>query len=80
LRVTHPFHPLCGCSFEIVTYRRNWGDERVYVHGPGDRLLSLPVAWTDQGEASAFVMVAAGRSRFRFEELLELSHLLEQLG
>jgi hypothetical protein len=31
-------------------------------------------------EVSTFVMVAAGRSRFRFEELLELSRLLEQLG
>jgi hypothetical protein len=31
-------------------------------------------------EASAFVMVAAGRSLFRFDELIELSRLLEQLG
>jgi Family of unknown function (DUF5372) len=80
LRVTHPFHPLCGSKFEVVTYRKNWGDERVYVRGPGDRLLSLPVAWTDMAEISAFVMIAAGRSLFRFEELLELSRLLEQLG
>jgi hypothetical protein len=80
LRVTHPFHPLFGRKFEVVTYRKNWGDERVYVRGPGDRLLSLPVAWTDMAEISAFVMIAAGRSLFRFEELLELSRLLEQLG
>ena len=80
LHVTHPFHPLCGREFEVVTYRKNWGDERVYVRGPDDRLLSLPVAWTDMGVASPFVMIAAGRSLFRFEDLLELSRLLEQLG
>ena len=79
LRVTHPFHPLRGRSFQIVTYRRNWGDKRVYVRGPGGRLLSLPVAWTDIGESSAFVVVAAGRAVFGFEELLELSRLSEQL-
>jgi hypothetical protein len=33
------------------------------------------VAWTDMAEISAFVMIAAGRSLFRFEELLELSRL-----
>jgi hypothetical protein len=42
-------------------------------------LLSLPVAWTDIGESAAFVVVAAGRAVFGFEELLELSRLLEQL-
>ena len=80
LHVSHPFHPLCGHEFEVVTYRKNWGDERVYVRGPGDRLLSLPVAWTDMGVASPFVIIAAGRSLFRFEDLLELSRLLEHLG
>jgi hypothetical protein len=80
LHVTHPFHPLFGREFEIVTYRQNWGDERVYVRGPGDELMSLPVAWTDMGVVCPFVMVGAGRSLFRFEDLLALSHLLEQLG
>jgi hypothetical protein len=70
---------LCGREFEVVTYRKNWGDERVYVRGPDDVLLSLPVVWTDMGVPSPFVMVAAGRSLFRFDELLELSRLLEQL-
>jgi hypothetical protein len=80
LHITHPFHPLCGREFEAVTYRKNWGDERVYVRGPDDQLRSLPVAWTDRGMPSPFVVIAAGRSQFRFEDLLELSRLLEQLG
>jgi len=79
LRITHPFHPLCGREFEIVTYRMNWGDERVYVRAQDDELLSLPITWTTLGESSPFVEIAAGRSLFRFEELLELSQLLAQL-
>jgi Family of unknown function (DUF5372) len=71
---------LCGREFEVVTYRKNWGDERVYVRASDDQLLSLPVAWTSIGVASPFVVIAAGRSLFRFEDLLELNRLLERLG
>ena len=78
LRVTHPFHPQCGREFEVVTFRQNWGDERVYIRGPDDQLISLPVAWTSMGTVSPFVVIAAGRSLFQFEDLLELSRLLEQ--
>ncbi|MBS3779452.1 MAG: hypothetical protein KGY41_03575, partial [Desulfovermiculus sp.] len=24
-RVTHPFHPLSGCEFELMDYRHAWG-------------------------------------------------------
>jgi transposase len=30
--VTHPFHPLHGREFSLVTYRHNWGENRVYFH------------------------------------------------
>jgi hypothetical protein len=35
-KVTHPFHPLYGCTFELVIYRNNWGEDRVYFHNPED--------------------------------------------
>lgn len=31
-QVTHPFHPLFGQVFVLVTVHRNWGEERVYYH------------------------------------------------
>jgi len=37
-RVTHPFHPWFGREFALVTYRLNWGDERVYFHDDAGRL------------------------------------------
>jgi hypothetical protein len=73
------FHPQFGREFDIVTYRQNWGDERVYVRGPGDQLVSLPIAWTSMAVAPPFVVISAGRSLFQFEDLLELSRLLGQL-
>jgi hypothetical protein len=28
--VIHPHHPLRGQKFKLVTYRNNWGEDRVY--------------------------------------------------
>ena len=75
-RVTHPFHPLCGREYRLVTYRHNWGEHRVYFHDDQGQLKALPAEWTDICPADAFVAVSAGRSAFRFQDLCELSRLL----
>lgn len=77
-RVTHPFHPLTGREFELLTYRHNWGEDRVYFHEAGE-LRSLPAAWTSVDPADPFVAVAAGRSPFRVADLLELAGLVAGL-
>ena len=40
---------------------------------------SLPVGWTDAAELDAFVTMAAGRSPFRFADLVELRRLMDGL-
>ena len=73
-RVTHPNHPLYEQEFELVSYRQNWGEERVWFHDTKDgRLHSLPMNWTDVGPLDRFVAVAAGRSLFRVTDLIELA-------
>ena len=42
-----------------------------FLDGAG-RQLSLPVGWTDAAEPDVFVTMAAGRSPFRFVDLVEL--------
>ncbi|NLY00738.1 MAG: hypothetical protein GXY83_31980 [Rhodopirellula sp.] len=37
--MTHPFHPWFGREFALVTYRLNWGEERVYLHDDAGRRL-----------------------------------------
>jgi hypothetical protein len=80
VRVTHPFHPLSGQEFEFVKRRRNWRQDRVYIHDRAGDLVSLPAEWTDVVAADAFVVVAAGRSPFHVAGLLELSELVACLS
>jgi hypothetical protein len=63
----------------LVTYRHNWGEDRVYYHDEAGVLHSLPAAWTSVTPADPFVSLAAGRSAFRVTDLLELSRLLASL-
>jgi len=78
-RVTHPFHPLFGREFSLVTYRHNWGENRVYFQDEQGHLASFPAEWTNIAPADPFVLISAGRSVFRFQDLLELAHLVQGL-
>ena len=78
-QVTHPFHPLCGREFTLVTYRRNWGEHRVYFHDDTRRLVSLLAQWTSVFPADPYVTISAGRSPFRVQDLLELSQLIARI-
>jgi hypothetical protein len=77
--VTHPFHPLYGKTFTLVTCRQNWGEQRVYYHDEAGVLRRMPLAWTSVAPEDPFVSLAAGRSAFRVTDLLELSRLLASL-
>ena len=77
--MTHPFHPLFGREFELVTYRRNWGADYVYFHDDQGRLKSLSTGWTSIGPDDPFEVISAGRSAFRTSDLLALVDLLDEL-
>ena len=77
-RITHPFHPLCGAEYELVTRKLNWGEDRVFYYEAGGRLKSLMTNVTDVIARDAFDRISAGRSAFRIDDLLELRRLLEK--
>jgi len=77
--VTHPFHPWFGREFRFVALRQPWGENRVWFLDEHDRLLSLPVGWTDAAPPDVFVELAAGRCPFRIDDLISLAGLLENL-
>ena len=79
MRVTHPFHPWHGRSYEFVVRRKNWGEDRVYFRDEAGEVVSAPTAWTDAGGEDPFVVLAAGRSPFRTEDLLDLAGLIKHL-
>jgi hypothetical protein len=78
-RVIHPFHPLYGQQFSLVTVRNNWGEDRVYYHDEQGRLCCIPARWTDAVPADPVVVISAGRSPFRLQDLRELVRLLAAL-
>ena len=75
--MTHPFHPLRGREFGLVTYRQNWGEDRVFYRQEDGVLTSIPAGWTSLYEPHPFNVISQGRSVFRFRELLELVRLIE---
>lgn len=79
-RITHPFHPWRGRPFELVAYKNAWGEDRVYFYDDEQRLVALPVAWTDVIAADPFVLVASGRALFQAADLLELVRLIQFLS
>jgi hypothetical protein len=62
--VTHPFHPLCGQDFEFVTYRQNWGEDRVH--------LCVPITSSTSCDQVIFVDQATGVSVFSDMVLVEV--------
>lgn len=78
--MTHPFHPLIGREFALVTYRHNWGEDRVYFYDERGNLSALPASWTSVAPKDPFREMAAGRCLLRFVDLMELVALARQIG
>ena len=77
--MTHPFHPLSGREFTLVTYRHTWREQRVYFDDDQGQLMSIPAAWTSLLPSDPVAVVGAGRSAFRLQDLLELADLIAKL-
>jgi hypothetical protein len=80
VRITHPFHPLCGREFELICRRRHWGEDRAVYEGQNGRLCTIASAWTDIDPADEFRLVAADRAAFRTVDLLALCDALDRLA
>ena len=63
----------------FVVARRTWGEDRVFFFDEDGVQRSLPRAWTDAADVDPFVVLAAGRSPFRVEDLLALVDVIAGL-
>ncbi len=77
--MTHPFHPLYGQQFEILSYRPCWGEYRVTFYETPERVRTLPAAWTSLAPPDPSVILAAGQAAFRVGDLLELARFIRQM-
>lgn len=75
--MTHPFHPLYGRTFELLTRSQAWGVDRVAYEDDEGRWRSIPASWTDASAPTPFVGIAAGRAYLRPDDLLRLVELVE---
>ena len=79
-RVTHPFHPLKGQTFELVSVRQTWGEYRVFYYDEAGTLVALPAPWTDAAPVDPFVAIARGRAYCHVSDLLRLCDLVRERG
>ena len=79
MRITHPFHPLAGQTFEVVSRSPHWGEDRVIYRAADGTLPTIAARLTDMEAPDAFRRVAAGRAAFRTIDLLRLVTLLDQI-
>ena len=78
--ITHPFHPLCGQRFPLLSQSRAWGEERVFFADPQThQVRSLPLAWTSLALPDPFLVGAAGKTVLRFEDIRPLNQMLKAL-
>ncbi|WP_429037014.1 DUF5372 family protein [Bradyrhizobium elkanii] len=80
MRITHPFHPLCGRMFEPICRQRHWGEDRVVYVGEDGRLCTIASAFTDIDPVDEFQRIAEGRAAFRTVDLLSLCDALDRLA
>jgi Family of unknown function (DUF5372) len=75
--VTHPFHPLRGRVFEVLSRRLLWdGGERIYFRDDAGTLRGISAGWTDLGKTDVFVMISGGRALFRVDDLSRLCRIV----
>ena len=60
-----------------MIHQRNWGEDRVYFTNDAGKLVSVPANYTNVDASDPFVVISAGRSRFRYEDLLNLVRLIQ---
>jgi Family of unknown function (DUF5372) len=78
--ISHPFHPLTGQEFTLITYRQNWGEDRIYFHDKNEKLVSIPAQWTSLFPEDPWVSLSTNQSFFRVPDLLELTQLIQSIS
>ena len=80
MEITHPFHPWKGHCFPVESHTQRFGLKRVRLRvEAGLPLVSVPVDWTGLRQVDCFETVSAGRSLFRFDELVSVRILVDEL-
>ena len=78
-KITHPFIPQYKMEYVFIDRRLNWGEDRVVYFDENGDAATVMTSWTDVIEPDMFVIQSAGRSNFKYSDLVELSKILKYL-
>lgn len=78
--ITHPFHPLRGQTFDVISRSPHWGEDRVIYRAADGTLPTIAVSMTDMAQLDRFREIAAGRAAFRMVDLQRLIGVLDRLA
>ena len=79
-KISHPFHPLYGKVFTLISYRNSWRTAYIEYLGDDNLIATVPIEWTDVHGIDPFVEQSQGRAYYRVEDLLKLSDLLTDIN
>jgi uncharacterized protein DUF5372 len=79
-RIVHPFHPLQCREFELLVHQRYASEERVRFLDDDNQFREIPLSWTNAAPEDPWLVIARERSWFRFDDLLELVRIVEDLS
>jgi hypothetical protein len=79
VRVIHPYHPLCGREFKLVTYRHDWGEDRVFYLDDSGKVVCIPASWTSARVPDPYLELPAEPVLFRVPDLQQLLQMVKQI-
>lgn len=78
-KITHPFIPQYKNEYEFIDRRLSRGEDRVVYLDENSNPAMILTSWTDVKEPDLFNLQSAGRSDFKYADLVELSKILKYL-
>lgn len=78
-RITHPFHPLAGKEYILITHKLNWGEDRVSFKDEEGTYHCIPAYWTDIIPPDPYERCGEIHSYFRINDLIELRDIVQKL-
>lgn len=78
MTITHPFHPLCGRKFEILTTREYQGQDIFSLKSDQQGAFGIPREWTDRADPCPYNDLDIPPPLFALHALIELVEMVKQ--
>ncbi|MFX0139237.1 MAG: DUF5372 family protein [Candidatus Hodarchaeota archaeon] len=77
--MTHPFHPLNGKEYVLITRKKNWGEDKVSFKDENGDYRCIPADWTNVILPDPFERLGDNASYFRINDLIQIKDIIHKL-